>query len=84
MACFRDWSEDPFGAAAHLWRRGIDGTQVMPRIRRPSDAPVYVCGEAFSATQGWVEGALQTAQHVLEDHLGVPRPAWLAGVPIGP
>jgi hypothetical protein len=27
--------------------------------------------------QGWAEGALQTAEHVLQDHLGLPRPTWL-------
>jgi monoamine oxidase len=44
----------------------------MSRIEHPIDnAPVYICGEAWSTQQGWVEGALQTADHVLEDHLGI-------------
>jgi lysine 2-monooxygenase len=50
----------------------------MPRIRHPlPDANLYICGEAWSTNQGWVEGALNTAEHVLEDHFGLPRPGWL-------
>jgi monoamine oxidase len=29
------------------------------------DVPVYICGEAYSRAQGWVEGALDTADQVL-------------------
>jgi len=32
---------------------------------------VYICGEAYSDAQGWVEGALQTADIVL-GKLGIP------------
>lgn len=35
------------------------------------DRPLYICGEAYSDAQGWVEGALQTADMVL-DQLGLP------------
>jgi monoamine oxidase len=27
--------------------------------------PLYICGEAYSDAQGWVEGALQTADMML-------------------
>jgi hypothetical protein len=27
--------------------------------------PIYICGEAYSDAQGWVEGALQTADMLL-------------------
>jgi len=39
---------------------------VKKRIVQPEDGvPVYICGEAYSDAQGWVEGALQTADLVL-------------------
>ena len=51
----------------------------MPRLRKPvPDANVYVCGEAFSSNQGWAEGALNTAERMLEDHFGLKRPTWIS------
>ena len=38
---------------------------------------VFLCGEAYSVSQGWVEGALNTAERMLEEHFGLPRPAWV-------
>ena len=35
-------------------------------IQPRKDAGVYICGEAYSDAQGWVEGALQTADMVLK------------------
>ena len=47
-------------------------------MRKPLPSEnVYICGEAYSNNQGWVEGALQTAQLMLEEHFGVKRPDWL-------
>jgi hypothetical protein len=34
-------------------------------------------GEAYSYGQGWVEGALDTAESMIEDFFGLKRPAWL-------
>lgn len=84
-AAYKDWALDPIGAAWHFWRVGQRSYEVMPRIRKPiADANLYVCGEAWSSQQGWVEGALQTTEHVLQDHLGLPWPAWLPkGTSIG-
>jgi monoamine oxidase len=77
-AIFVDWGVDPFGAGWHYWRTGASSERIIPAVRRPSPAlPLYVCGEAFSARQGWIQGALQTAEHVLRDHLGQPAPEWL-------
>jgi monoamine oxidase len=79
-ALFHDWSEDPFGAGWHAWKAGVDYRETMKRIRRPvDDWPVYVCGEAYSVNQGWVEGALQTAELMLQEHFGLSRPGWLSG-----
>jgi len=68
-AVWRDWTEEPFGGGWHFWKVGIDSARVMRRMRHPyEDRPLFVCGEAWSPQQGWVEGALESADHVLRDY----------------
>lgn len=72
-ACFRDWGDDPFGGGWNNWNIGVRSWEVKERIIQPhADAhiPLYICGEAYSDAQGWVEGALQTADMLL-GRLGV-------------
>lgn len=65
-AAFRDWGDDPYGGGWNSWNIGVRSWDVIRRIVQPDrKAPVYVCGEAYSDAQGWVEGALQTADLVL-------------------
>jgi hypothetical protein len=40
---------------------------------------VYVCGESYALDQGWVEGAVNTAERVLETYFDLDRPGWVAG-----
>jgi lysine 2-monooxygenase len=76
-AKFVNWSGDPYGGGYHFWNTHVRSWEVMPRIRRPApDANVFLCGEAFSAKQGWVEGAINTAEMTLETYFGLPRPEW--------
>lgn len=71
-ATFKDWGDDPFGGGWNNWNIGVKSNEVMRKILRPvDDAPVYICGEAYSNAQGWVEGALETADAMLENHFGV-------------
>ncbi|MEO1224099.1 MAG: NAD(P)/FAD-dependent oxidoreductase [Pseudomonadota bacterium] len=71
-AAFRDWKGDPFGGGWHHWQIGVRGDEAAQRIFNPIDGvPLYICGEAYSNTQGWVEGALETADLVL-DRFGLP------------
>jgi monoamine oxidase len=66
-AAFRDWGDDPFGGGWNSWNIGVDSRQVKMDILQPVPGqPVYICGEAYSDAQGWVEGALQTADLMLE------------------
>jgi len=77
-AMFVDWEEDPYGGAWHGWRIQEKSWEVMPRMRQPvAGVGVYVCGEAWSTDQGWVQGALHTAELVLEEKLGLGRPCFL-------
>ena len=71
-AAYRDWSEDPYGGGVNFWRIHARSWEVVPAIIHPEPAaPVYICGEAYSHEQGWVEGALQTAELMLTGHFGL-------------
>ncbi|HVX40650.1 MAG TPA: FAD-dependent oxidoreductase [Gemmatimonadaceae bacterium] len=77
-AVYHDWSDDPYGAGWHAWKAGFKFWELMKRVRQPSPKEdVYICGEAYSINQGWVEGALQTADLVLQEHFGMKPPKWL-------
>jgi Flavin containing amine oxidoreductase len=77
-AAYRDWSDDPFGGGVHFWKIGYRSTETMKLMTQPRpDFPCYVCGEAYSQGQTWVEGALQTAEIVLQSHFGLKPPPWL-------
>jgi monoamine oxidase len=67
-AAFKDWGDDPFGGGWNSWNIGVKSWEVKEQIIQPEAArktPVFICGEAYSDAQGWVEGALQTADMVL-------------------
>jgi monoamine oxidase len=78
-SCYKDWSAEPFGAGWFLWKAGSKSWEVMPAIRCPwkGEAPVYICGDGYSSLQGWVEGALNTAEKMLQEHFGLSWPDWL-------
>ena len=40
----------------------------------PTYKNVYICGDAYSLDQGWVEGALRTAESVLGAYFGISTP----------
>lgn len=66
-AAFRDWGDDPFGGGWNSWNIGVKSWEVKRRIVQPlDDHRLFICGEAYSDAQGWVEGALQTADMMLE------------------
>jgi monoamine oxidase len=65
-AAFRDWGQDPFGGGWNSWNIGVKSWEVKEKITKPlNDSALYICGEAYSDAQGWVEGALQTADIML-------------------
>jgi hypothetical protein len=72
-----DWSDPPYFAGWHSWNMGSESWKIAERLVRPFlKAELYTCGEAFSSEQGWIEGALKSAERVLE-RLGVPPPDWV-------
>ena len=65
-AAWMDWSGDPYGGAFNTWNVGVRPDQVAKQILQPDPSQsLYVCGEAYSFDQGWVEGALDTAEQVV-------------------
>jgi len=77
-ACFQDWTVDPFGGGWHYYALGHDGEADAEAMLKPvPGTELYVCGEAYSHAQGWVEGALERTEAVLQRHFGLAPPAWL-------
>ena len=77
-AYFQDWSGDPYGGGWHYYALGHDGAADGEAIVKPrADADLFICGEAYSFAQGWVEGALERAEAVLQRHFGLAPPPWL-------
>jgi hypothetical protein len=73
------WNEDPYGGGWHEWKANYRLDQVMCRMRKPvAEHEIYIVGEAYSFCQGWVEGALSTAESALQGYFGLKIPAWLA------
>jgi hypothetical protein len=70
---FTDWGLDPYGAGYHAWAAHRSPWTMFKVMLKPmSNYNVFVCGEAYSLDQGWVEGALRTAETVLTQHLRLP------------
>jgi hypothetical protein len=59
-----------FGYGVHQWAIGADDRQVMKDLVEPMPK-LYTCGEAFSDYQGWVEGALRSADLVMKQGFGL-------------
>ncbi|HLJ51860.1 MAG TPA: FAD-dependent oxidoreductase [Rhizomicrobium sp.] len=77
-AYFQNWTVDPYGGGWHYYALGHDGEADAEAILKPiPDQELYVCGEAYSHAQGWVEGALERTETVLQRHFGLVPPAWL-------
>lgn len=68
----RDWD-----AGWHTWIVGAKPWEKTIRKERvqPLDG-LYLCGEAYSPEQGWIEGALKSSEQVLEE-LNLEKPHWL-------
>jgi Flavin containing amine oxidoreductase len=77
-AVYHTWNEDPYGGGWHEWKANYRLDEVMCRMRKPvDDQDIFIVGEAYSYGQGWVEGALDTAESMLEDFFGLARPPWI-------
>ncbi len=72
-AMIRDWTADPFGGGFYLWAAGSSPGEAGALALQPvPDAPVHICGEAWSPRQAWIEGALETTESMLCRHFQLP------------
>jgi monoamine oxidase len=77
-ALFFDWLKDPYGAAWHTWAPYYKSWETIQRIRKPNPkVSIFVCGEAIAQTQGWTEGAINSAEQLLEQYFDLDRPTWV-------
>ena len=77
-AAFQYWGRDPFGGAWNSWNIRVKAWEVQEAMLQPlPDYNVYVVGEAYSGAQGWIEGALETAENMLQDKFDLRSPRWL-------
>jgi lysine 2-monooxygenase len=86
-AHFQDWTVDPYGAGWHQWKAYASERELIPYMQQPlEEEQVCVVGECWSNGQGWVQGALNTSEAMLQDVLGLKWPAWLpeGGTWLGP
>jgi monoamine oxidase len=86
-AHFQDWTVDPYGAGWHQWKAYQPVQALIRYMQRPlEEENVFVVGECWSDAQGWVQGALNTSEAMLQDVLGLKWPAWLprGGTSLGP
>lgn len=72
-----DFSDDALiGVGWHTWESGVSSSGVIEKMVCPFKDEahhVYVCGEAYSSEQGWIEGALKSVELIM-DHLGIRLP----------
>jgi cytochrome b involved in lipid metabolism len=62
-----------WNAGAGYWKPGYSRIDIMPQMINPfgNEERIYICGENYSSHQAWVEGALETADMVLNKIIGV-------------
>ena len=71
LTSFRLWSgEHQFGYAYHQWARFADDRDVIRTLASPIEN-LFVCNEAFSDDQGWVNGSLRSANLVLQPYFNI-------------
>jgi monoamine oxidase len=73
-SAFMYWGSDPHEIGWTFWRAGAVSDELMALAPRPDPSiPIHLAGEAFSRSQSWVEGALESAELVVERLLGHNR-----------
>ena len=54
-----------WSVGAHHWKPKCDSDKLSQKMINPLKN-IYICGEAFSQKQAWVEGALETSELVIQ------------------
>ncbi len=62
---YMDWDQDKGRAGWHTWEVGRKPWECDDAIEEPWHRRLFVCGEAYSPEQGWIEGALKSVEWML-------------------
>ncbi|NYZ67098.1 FAD-dependent oxidoreductase [Endozoicomonas sp. SM1973] len=68
---FDENPSEQFGYGVHQWALHANDKAVMEQLAEPLPG-LYICGEAYSDYQGWVEGALRSTDIVLAKGFNLP------------
>jgi len=66
----RDWGREPYCGANHVWRPQRKSWEELKELSAfalddGENKNIHVCGEAYCDYQGFIEGSLRSAAHVL-------------------
>lgn len=78
-AQFYNWCSRFYGGGFHSWNPNYSVSDVMKAMRKPfQNETIYIIGEGFSGLQGWAEGALCTAEKLMNEHFHLTlNESWL-------
>jgi monoamine oxidase len=66
-SALQHWGADPLEVAWQFWRPGFVSDQIMAVAPQPDPGiTIHLAGETFSHSQSWIEGALESAQPVID------------------
>lgn len=78
---YRIWAaDDPVtrSDAVHFWKDGVKWWEKYQDALEPiKGGNLHLIGEVFSHNQGWAEGALETAEHLMQEVMNMNNPSWL-------
>jgi lysine 2-monooxygenase len=61
------WGSDPHETGWTFWRAGVRSDEIIATAIQPDPGVrLFICGESFSRAQAWAEGALETADAVVQ------------------
>lgn len=63
-----DWiNKHYWEAGIHLWKKNINGDKITKNIIKPyQNENIYICNEAYSYQQRWMEGAIEMSNRVVK------------------
>ena len=71
LSTYVRWGSPQFGDGDHSWVVGADDKAIAQRLLNPVAGKVYICGEAYSDEQAWVDGALRSTENLLQGCFGL-------------
>jgi len=72
LSTYVRWGTAAFGDGDHSWVTGANDREIMAQMLNPVADKVYICGEAYSDDQAWVNGALRSCESLLQGYFDVP------------